>query len=82
VLAPTNEAFSEAAYSLNITLTELLASPDLTSILQNHLLAYPLDVSNPRLFSNTQHSGTMFTSNLPSTSGYVLQCPAYKLHTN
>jgi hypothetical protein len=33
--------------SLNLTLSELLASPDLNPILSNHLLAYPLDVRPP-----------------------------------
>ena len=45
VLAPVNEAFEEAAAGLNITLPELVSSPDLASILNNHLLAYPLTVS-------------------------------------
>ena len=47
VFAPTNEAFEEAASDLNVTLTDLLASPDLSSILENHLVAFPLPVSSP-----------------------------------
>ena len=46
VLAPVNEAFDEAAAGLNITLSELVSSPDLVYILNNHLLAYPLTVSS------------------------------------
>lgn len=47
VFAPTNEAFAEAATDLNVTLDQLLASPDLSAILENHLVAFPLPVSPP-----------------------------------
>jgi uncharacterized surface protein with fasciclin (FAS1) repeats len=42
VFAPTDEAFTNALTALNLTAEEVLASPELTPILQNHLLAYPL----------------------------------------
>ena len=44
VFAPTDEAFVTALSELNITAAELLGSPDLLPILENHLLAYPLTV--------------------------------------
>lgn len=44
VFAPTDEAFTNALTALNLTAEEVLASPELTPILQNHLLAYPLKV--------------------------------------
>ena len=64
VLAPVNDAFEEAATSLNITLTELTSSPDLVHILENHLLAYPLTVSSCATFRVKLTPGATSTGDL------------------
>ena len=45
IFAPTNEAFTNAAYVLGTSVEELLEKPELVPVMLNHIIGYKIEAS-------------------------------------